>query len=57
MRDWLHLNACGNLAMARYLLGRLGLPLANAPQSLEPEASLLLRRLETSPESGSFSNG
>ncbi len=54
MRDWLHLNAYGNLAMARYLLSRLGLPPADAPKSLEPEARRLLRRLQESAASHPF---
>ncbi|MFB9276396.1 SGNH/GDSL hydrolase family protein [Cohnella cellulosilytica] len=54
MRDWLHLNAYGNLAMARYLLNSLGLPPATPPGNMEPEASRLLRRLEAAAESHPF---
>jgi lysophospholipase L1-like esterase len=46
MRDWLHLNALGNLLMAQNICDRLGLPPIPAPQGLAREADTLLARMD-----------
>jgi lysophospholipase L1-like esterase len=46
MRDWLHLNALGNLLMAQNLCDRLGLPPIPAPPDLARDAAALLALMD-----------